>query len=286
MSMRCSITTCLKSPPGGPSFNKMSSRTYQLVVQYDGYAFRGWQRQPEGRTVQAEIESAVARLLNAPVHPIIAAGRTDAGVHATGQAVRVVVPERWTPEELRRALNAVLPHDISVSVAHEMVEAFNPRFDALSRRYRYVIGCNGFGRSPFRNRFEWDLGPEPDVALLRSEASALPGEHAFWAFARKGTAPKGDDHRCIVKSAEWLPREGGVQFVIEANRFLHHMVRFLVGTMVEVATGRRAPGAIESLLQVSHNTDVSPPAPPHGLYLEHVVYPDHRYRSAAREAAA
>jgi tRNA pseudouridine38-40 synthase len=286
MSIRCSITTCLKSFPASPSFAAMVSRTHQLVVQYDGHAFRGWQRQPDERTVQGELEAAVSRLFGAPT-AVLGAGRTDAGVHATGQAVGVRAPERWTPHDLRRALNAVLPPDLWVADVREMTGEFHARYDATARRYRYLIACEGLGRSPFRNRWEWDLRRTPDLALLRSEATALLGEHAFHGFAVKGTAPPDDDHRCIIRSAEWAPRaDHGLVFVVEANRFLHHMVRFLVGTMVEVATGRRPAGTVAQLLTATDNADVSAPAPAHGLYLEHVEYPAHCYLAPRTAAAA
>lgn len=254
----------------------MAARTMQLVLHYDGAGFAGWQRQRSERTVQGALEAALARLCAEPVR-VLGAGRTDAGVHATGQAAGVRVPEKWTPAALRRALNAVLPDDCWVAAAFEMRPEFHARYSATARRYRYLVGTDEQARSPFRRRWELAVPYALDVSRLHAEAAALAGEHGFRAFAVRGTAPADDHHRCIVHEAAWHSREGGLAFVIEANRFLHHMVRFLVGTMLEVAAGRRPPGAIACLLDAEDNRDVAPPAPPHALYLERVAYPRELY---------
>jgi tRNA pseudouridine38-40 synthase len=256
----------------------MRERTVQLVLQYDGASFSGWQRQPDRRTVQAVLEEALGRLCATEV-PVLGAGRTDAGVHARGQAAGVRVAPRWTPRELRRALNAVLPADVWVAAAYEMAPEFHARYSATARRYSFYIGTDEESHSPFRRRWEWALGRRHslDRAVLDAGAAALLGEHCFRAFAVRGTAPADDDHRCTVFEAAWRDRPGGLVLEIEANRFLHHMVRFLVGTMVDAATGRRDPRSIEALLRAGDNTETSPPAPPHGLFLDAVRYPRDLY---------
>jgi tRNA pseudouridine38-40 synthase len=254
----------------------VSERVHQLVLHYDGGGFAGWQRQPDVRTVQGELESALRRLCDAPI-AVLGAGRTDAGVHARGQAAGVRVPPRWSAMELRRALNAVLPPDLWVAASHEMRERFHARYDATSRRYTYYVGADGESRSPFRRRYEWALGRPLDESLLRAAADAVVGEHAFWAFAVRGTAPADDAHRCAVTAAVWRERRGGYAFEIEANRFLHHMVRFLVGTMVDVARGRRPLEDVRRLLEATDNGETSPPAPPHALFLDAVTYPCELY---------
>jgi tRNA pseudouridine38-40 synthase len=160
-----------------------------------------------------------------------------------------------------------------------MHPTFHPRYSAERRRYTYVVGTDRAALSPFRRRVEWPLGRPLDLALLQGEAAALPGEHAFHAFAVLGTAPSTDDHRCHITRAEWRERPGGMVFEIEANRFLHHMVRFLVGTMVEVGQGRRPTGTIAALLRATDNRTTSAPAPPQGLFLEQVQYPATLYLS-------
>ncbi len=250
----------------------MAERTVQLVLHYDGAGFAGWQRQPGMRTVQAVLEDAMSRLCNMETK-VTGAGRTDAGVHARGQAAGVRVPEAWIAPKLRRSLNAILPSDIWVAAAHEMEPDFHARYSAVSRRYSYRVGIDQQSRSPFRSRYEWTVPDPLDVGVLRASASALRGAHAFRAFAVKGTAPPEDDHRCEITDATWCERPGVLEFQIEANRFLHHMVRFLVGTMVDAARGRRDPDDVARLLSVEDNAATAAPAPAHGLVLERVTYP-------------
>lgn len=255
----------------------MSVRTVKLVIQYDGAGFAGWQRQPATRTVQGALEEALSRLCATPI-AALGAGRTDAGVHARGQAVGVRVPERWTPRELARALNAVLPPDLWVKRADEMDASFHARFSAVARRYSYRVGLDDEAASPFRRRYEWHYRRPVELSLLHEAAACLPGEHCFKGFAVKGTAPPTDDHRCIITDARWVTdSEGVVSFHVEANRFLHHMVRFLVGTMLDVASRRRSLESMTELLVAEDNSNVSPPAPPHALFLELVRYPEHLF---------
>ena len=257
----------------------MPTRTLQLVLHYDGTGFSGWQRQPDRRTVQGVLEDALARLCAGPV-AALGSGRTDAGVHARGQAVGVRVPERWTAATLRRALNAVLPHDIWVAASHAMRDDFHARYSATARRYSYYIGTDEAAASPFRRTTEWAIGRPLHRGTLDDAAHLLLGQHAFRAFAVRGTAPADDDHRCTIADALWRDRDGGLVFEIEANRFLHHMVRFLVGTMTDVASGKRPLADIARLLTATTNDDVSAPAPAHALFLDVVRYPADLYLGA------
>ena len=257
----------------------MAERTVQLVLHYDGSGFSGWQRQPEQRTVQGVIEQALERLCSAET-AALGSGRTDAGVHARGQAVGVRVPAKWTPDALRRALNAVLPEDVWVAAAYEMRPEFHARYSATARRYSYYVGTDDHAHSPFRRRTEYPFTHRLDRDSLRQSGSSLLGEHSFRAFAVKGTAPDHDAHRCDVRLARWDDRAGGLVFEIEANRFLHHMVRFLVGTMLDVASGRRPLKDMTELLRSEHNSDVSPPAPANALFLDAVHYPAELYVTA------
>jgi tRNA pseudouridine38-40 synthase len=254
----------------------MESRTVQLILQYDGAHFAGWQRQPDERTVQGVLEDAMQRLCGIHI-TVLGAGRTDAGVHALGQAAGVKVTERWAPPLLQKALNAILPKDVRVSAAHEMVPGFHARYSAASRSYRYLVGTDGDAENPFRAGRELAWKRPLDQRLLDDSAAMILGDRSFRGFAVKGTAPESDDHHCIVHSAAWVERTGGLAFTITANRFLHHMVRFLVGTMLDVASGRRDIGVITRLLESGDNHEVSPPAPPYGLYLERVEYPRELY---------
>jgi tRNA pseudouridine38-40 synthase len=254
----------------------MDPRPILLVTQYDGGAFAGWQRQPDVRTVQGEMEAVLGQLCGEAV-TATGAGRTDAGVHAHGQGVGVRLPAKWTPATIRRALNALLPGDIWIAEAHRMLPEFHPRFSATARRYGYLVGTDDSARSPFRRRFEWAVHRPLDPDALHAEAACLPGEHTFRAFAVSHTAPIDDHHRCVIHHAAWVPRDGGWVFEVAANRFLHHMVRFLVGTMIDVALGRRPRGTIARLLVAPDNADTSAPAPAHGLSLRQVTYPASLY---------
>jgi tRNA pseudouridine38-40 synthase len=254
----------------------MLSRSVQLVLHYDGSRFSGWQRQPGERTVQGDLEAAVSKLCGAPI-TVLGAGRTDAGVHARGQAAGVRVPDKWSALALRRSMNAILPDDVWIAAAFEMREDFHPRYSAVSRSYSYYVGTDDFASSPFRRTTELVWKKPLELKRLAAAASAIEGEHCFRAFAVKGTAPERDDHRCTVLRAAWRERAGGLVFEIRSDRFLHHMVRFLVGTMLEIGEGRREPGAIAELLTQEDNSKVAQPAPPHGLFLEGVEYPKDLY---------
>jgi len=248
------------------------------VVQYDGGQFVGWQRQPAGRTVQAEFEAVLERLTGRRT-AAIGAGRTDTGVHATGQGVGFIADERWSADApgMRRALNVLLPRDIWVERVYPMTSRFHARRTAIARRYRYDIGTDEASRSPFRRPYEWALGRTLDETLLTAAAGTLPGEHDFRGLAARSAAKP--DYRCRVSVATWAARATGtgVTFTIEADRFLHRMVRFLVGTMVDIALGRRPLSDLPRLLSAPDNQAASPPAPPQGLYLEAVRYPPDLY---------
>ena len=260
------------------------SRTFLATLHFDGTGFVGWQRQPAGRSVQIEFERVLERLFDRPA-VAHAAGRTDAGVHAIGLAVSFSAPVSWNATALRRALNALLPKDCWVESALPMQPGFHARKSAISRRYRYDIGLDDAASSPFRRRFEWALGRPLDTAALRSAATLLLGEHDFRAFAAKGV-PK-PHYLCRLARAEWelRPEGRGLSFHVEADRFLHHMVRMLVGTMVDVGLERRPLADIEALLERGDNFETSPPAPPQGLYFVAATYPDTLYADEAEEEA-
>jgi tRNA pseudouridine38-40 synthase len=229
--------------------------------------------------VQGVLEGALASLCGEPVR-VVGAGRTDAGVHARGQAAGLAVVEHWTPDRLRRALNDRLPPDVWVERAHEMRPAFHPRYSATSRAYSYTVALGDAARSPFRRRWAYavpDHLQHLDREALDWCAAQTEGTHRFLGFAVRGTAPATDDHRCDVSRCRWRDVPWGLVLDVEANRFLHHMVRFLVGTMLEVARGRRPRDDFARLLDAEANDEVSPPAPPQGLCLERVAYPTDLY---------
>lgn len=262
----------LPAVPSPAMLRGSMGRAFLLTLQFDGTGFCGWQRQAEGRSVQAEVERVLGRLAGAPVRAT-AAGRTDAGVHALGMPVTARLPERWDAPHLLRAANALLPPSIAVTGVREVRPGADARRSALGRRYQYDVGTDPGSRSPFRGRTEWPLARPLDTAALERAARELHGEHDFRAFAVVGE-PK-PHYRCRIAEAAWHPREpGGLRFIIAADRFLHHMVRFLVGTMVEIGLGRRPGGAITELLRLDHNGRTAPPAPARGLSFVTAWYPD------------
>ncbi len=255
-----------------PTLPRMSRAPTYAVLHYMGHPFAGWQLQPSERTVQGELEEALQRLVG---HRVVtrAAGRTDAGVHALGQVVSFEVPSRFEPEELRRALRSLLPRDIWVERVGRTPDGFDARRHATSRTYRYVIGCDESAFSPFRRPFEWALGKPIQEAPVVSTLPAIRGRHDFRAFAAVGQEKP--HYQCNVLRIEWRRRRDaeGFIFEIEADRFLHRMVRFLVGTLVDVGRGRRPSEDVPRLLRQTSNSETSPPAPPEGLYFVNARYP-------------
>jgi tRNA pseudouridine38-40 synthase len=224
------------------------------------------------RTGQGELEAVLKRLIG---HRVVvrAAGRTDAGVHALAQVVSFEVPERWTPEELQRALRALLPDDMWVLKVGRSPDGFDARRHAISRVYRYLVGCDAAASSPFRRPYEWALGRPLNCELLHDACAPITGEHDFQGFCAAGQDKP--HYLCAVTNAEWRERVNGEGFIfeIEANRFLHNMVRFLVGTMVDVGRERRPVHDVSRILAEKDNKNASPPAPPEGLYLLGARYP-------------
>jgi tRNA pseudouridine38-40 synthase len=245
-------------------------RRVKLTLHYDGAGFMGWQAQPGARTVQAELEDALSRLVDQRIS-VVAAGRTDRGVHAIGQVASALVPAKWTASALRRALNAILPEDIWVSAAREVPLEFHARYSATARSYEYRVGTAEAAFSPFHRRWCWPLRDALDRSALDEAARWLIGRHSFRAFAKTGQPERGD--HCEVWASEWRTWECGVAYEIRANRFLHHMVRYLAGTMVDIARGRRPAEDLRRLLTNTAGLETSPPAPPEGLFLSDVVYP-------------
>jgi tRNA pseudouridine38-40 synthase len=252
---------------------------YQLTLAYDGTDFFGSQRQAKKRTVQGELEKALCKL-GWTGRSVVMSGRTDTGVHATGQVASFDLDWFHSDEDLVRALNAALPADLAVHKARMVHAKFHPRFDADSRRYRYRLFCQPV-RDPIRERFHWRVWPKTSGESLVKTAQHFLGTHDFSAFGSP-TTPKGSTVRTVMK-AEWLqagPDEW--HFEVQANAFLYRMVRRLVFVQVAVAQGKVSAETIaDSLAQDSAGTRsetlTAVPAglaPAHGLTLVEVTYPD------------
>ena len=254
----------------------------KLTLHYDGTHYFGWQVQPDAPTVQGAVEEAVARLTGAH-RTVLASGRTDRGVHATGQVASVDVPATWTSDRFRTALNAVLPRDVWAEHVEAVPLDFHPRFHAQERTYAYRLGTMDGARSPFVRPYCWALGTAVHPRLLDPLAQQLLGEHSFKAFAKAGQPERGE--RCVITRSEWRAWGGlGLEFWVAADRFLHHMVRYLVGTMVTIARGRRPASDLTRLLEGNDDVVTSAPAPPEGLYLVRVQYPGDAPSPAVHES--
>ncbi|WP_420455391.1 tRNA pseudouridine(38-40) synthase TruA [Rubrivirga sp.] len=242
--------------------------TTRLLIEYDGTDFRGWQVQAEGPTVQGEIEAALATALRKPVG-VVGSGRTDAGVHARGQVAHLVTEAAVDLRRLRAALNGLLPPAVVVLAAEPVPDGFHARYDA--RRRRYVYRASTEPRALDR-RTRVLLRPAPDLDAMNEGARHLLGRHEFSSFCR--TKSETTNRMCTVTRARWTAgdRPGDLDFEIEADRFLHGMVRAVVGTLVEVGRGRRAPAAVADVLAARDRRAAGPAAPPHGLVLDRVDY--------------
>jgi tRNA pseudouridine38-40 synthase len=241
--------------------------TVRLEIEYDGSAFRGWARQPGLRTVQGELEAALETVLREPVS-LTVAGRTDTGVHARGQVASFETAAELPPD-LARSLNGVGPDDVAITAAGPVSDGFDARRDAVSRTYRYRVAIRP-SPSPFeQGRALW-WPHRIDREALDACATALTGSHDFTAFT-----PTQTDHVRFerdVLAATWEQNEEILSFLITADAFMRNMVRALVGTQLEVASGRRPVSNFTELLQGAPRSQAGNTAPPHGLYLESVAY--------------
>jgi tRNA pseudouridine38-40 synthase len=244
-----------------------AARTFRLTVAYDGSDFHGWQKQPGPRTVQGELEAALARVLGGDTVATAGAGRTDTGVHARGQVATFTHATPLPAQALPPLLNRQLPRDLRVLAAAVAPDGFHARHSARARRYEYRLLP---APDVLRQRYAWAPGPLPPLAALAATAAPLAGTHDCSAFrATSGTLA---DPVCTVSLARWRPWEDGVAFGMVANHFLYHMVRNIVGTALAAARSPDPAVHMRSVLESRDRRRGGRTAPPAGLSLEQVYF--------------
>lgn len=242
---------------------------YRLDVAYHGAAFHGWQRQPGLRTVQGELETWIARLLSdSPEVTLVGAGRTDAGVHANRMPSHFDQPSAIDAETLHHRLRVALPEDLTVLSLHRVAGKFHARYSASSRRYVYRVRL---GHWPFDRDREWQIHDALDLAVLQSCADSLIGEHDFRGFCLKESHR--ENNLCTVTESYWRSEGPLLTYTIRADRFLHEMVRLLMGTFIAAARGRWNAHHVSGILHTGQTGLCGDAAPPHALTLEEVEYP-------------
>ena len=238
----------------------------KLTLEYDGTNFVGWQVQPNGRSVQEVLEQALQQVLQVTCKTN-AAGRTDSGVHARGQVANFLTAKEIAPAELLKNVNGVLPDDIVVLHAEEVDEAFHARYSAKARRYRYDIHRKP---SALVRKYSWQVGYRLEIEKLEQCLSEIRGEHDFQSFCKAESNV--EHYRCIIQSAEWKAVDSTLELDITANRFLHGMVRALVGTMIDVAREYTTIEEFKAIIAKKDRRAAGMAAPAKGLFLEQVFY--------------
>jgi tRNA pseudouridine38-40 synthase len=257
--------------PSFPPGEGEGTRNIALLIEYDGGAFAGWQRQEAGvPTIQHVLEEAAARLAGTPVASVVA-GRTDAGVHATGQVAMIALPGRFTPDKVRDALNFHMkPHSVVVLQAALVPADWNPRFSAIKRYYEYRI-LNRRTRPGLALGRVWHLPHPIDAEAMAAGAQHLLGRHDFTSF--RAAACQANSPLRTLDRLDVLREGETIRIIAEARSFLHHQVRNMVGTLAQVGRGRWTPGDMARVLAARDRAVAGPTAPPDGLYLTAVGYP-------------
>ena len=243
-------------------------KNFKLLIEYDGTAYCGWQRQKNDPTVQAAIETAINKMTGRKI-TLIGSGRTDAGVHAYGQVANFCCDTRLTADVFQKGLNSLLPDDIVIRACEPVSETFHARYDAKSKTYHYRILNQAIPAALFR-QYAWHIKKNLDVASMQAALAGIVGTRDFKAFEGTGS-PRAHTVRSVMK-AQLTVEQGIVVFKIKADGFLKFMVRNIVGTLVDIGLGKRAPGDIETILASRDRGQASATAPPHGLFLMYVDY--------------
>ena len=241
-------------------------KNYKLIIQYDGTNYAGWQVQENALTIQQKMTEALETLTKEKVN-LIGSGRTDTGVHSLGQTANFRSQKELDIYKFRHSLNAILPLDIAVTEMTQAEENFHARFNARKRSYLYFLTND---KSPFYNRYSYLYRGRPDVGKLNGLSGLLLGEHDFTSFSRKKCEV--DHKRCTIYGAHWKETNGFVIFYIEANRFLHGMVRTITGTLLNAVRNNLGEEYVLDVLEKRDRESAGEAAPARGLFLYKVKY--------------
>jgi tRNA pseudouridine38-40 synthase len=247
----------------------MSFRTIRLLIAYDGTDFQGWQRQPQAPTIQGTIEAVVQKIIREPI-ALTGAGRTDAGVHAWGQVAHFKTPAVLIPEKWQSALNALLPPDIRIRSVQESPSDFHARYDSRLKTYDYYL-LNGGWPAPFYRRYSWWIGQPLDFDLMAQGLLGLKGRHDFSAYQTAGSDVR-QTVRTLFQADLTRIRRGGVRLRFQADGFLRHMVRNLVGSLVRLGLKKITLGQWQDILNSGDRSQAGAMAPAQGLFLRKVIY--------------
>ncbi len=247
----------------------------KCIISYDGTGFSGYQVQPGKRTVQSELEKALERLNKGTSIRVSASGRTDAGVHARGQVIHFDTVLEIEPARWQIALNSLLPDDIAVRSVEIVRPDFHARFDAAGKEYRYFL-LQSKHRDPFQRNYAYQFQYELDLDSMKEAARLLIGTHDFTSFCSAKTEV--EDRVRILQEIDFSEENGLLVFRFVGNGFLYNMVRILVGTLLEVGTGRRAADSMPQLIEARDRTQAGKTAPGHGLYLWKVFYGEEHHQ--------
>ncbi|MDA0380455.1 MAG: tRNA pseudouridine(38-40) synthase TruA [Bacteroidetes bacterium] len=247
---------------------------YFLELAFDGTDFHGWQRQPNAPSIQQQLEEALTLLLSSSIE-VVAAGRTDAGVHADQMFVHFDTDNTFDPPDLIHRLNRFLPSSISVCDIFAVNSEAHARFDAVSRSYRYRISTV---KNPFTDRYAWQLYQDLDLELMNQAAQLLLGTHDFQSFSKTHTDVK--TFMCTITHVAFEKEGNEIRFFIRADRFLRNMVRAIVGTLVEVGTNKRSLDSIPQLIASKSRAQAGVSVPAKGLSLIEVAYPELRLHAS------
>jgi tRNA pseudouridine38-40 synthase len=247
----------------------MSSRNIRLLIAYDGTDFQGWQRQPRVPTIQGTLETVLQKITREPIG-LTGAGRTDAGVHAWGQVAHFKTLSALTPEKWQSALNALLPPDIRIRSVQESLPDFHARYDSRRKTYDYYLLNRGWP-PPFYCRYSWWIGHPLDFDLMGQALSGLKGRHDFSAYQTAGSGVR-QTVRTLFQADLTRLRRGGVRLRFQADGFLRHMVRNLVGSLIRLGMKKITLGEWRDILVSRDRAQAGAMAPAQGLFLRKVIY--------------